>query len=112
VSNTRLITVAVSETMRDFISVMIITMITKLVMDPRRIINSMKIAPSSSFSERRAIFSLVEKYIIRKVDKTYKPLAMIQDMARRTIIDGVDESIKKEATPIRAISKRRLLALM
>jgi hypothetical protein len=54
----------------------------------------------------------VEKYIIRKVDRTYKPLAIIQDMARRTIIEGVDESIKKEATPIRAISKRRLLALM
>jgi hypothetical protein len=55
---------------------------------------------------------LVEKYIIRKVDKTYKLLAIIQDMARRTITDGVDENIKKEATPMRAISKRRWLALM
>jgi hypothetical protein len=98
--------------MSDFISVMIITMITKLVTDPKRIIKRIKIAPSSSFSERCAIFSLVEKYIIRKVEKTYNPLAIIQDMARRTIIEVDDESIKKEATPIRAISKRRWLALM
>jgi vacuolar-type H+-ATPase subunit F/Vma7 len=112
VRSTKPISFAVSEIISDLMSVMIITITTRLVTEPSRVMSRINMAPSSSFSERWAIFSSVEKCIIRKVDRTYKVLAIIHDRAMRTITDGIDESMKNEAIPTMVMSNKRWLALM